>query len=396
MPELKRALSLGKSSSPGPDKIPPDFFRNLKPDQLNTFLGILNYFWNSGLPDSWKSSIVIPIMKHGKPPNSTSSYRPISLTNSSCKILERMISFRLKLHLEQNSLTNKFQSGFRSRFSTTDNIVRLENSIRLNTLKSKATLTVFLDLNQAFDSVHHDSLLNKIASLGITGNLACFIKDFLSNRSIRVRYNGTFSNSFSVPVGVPQGSVISPTLFTMMIDDIFNDCPDDICYSLYADDLAIWTSCVNLNLCMSKIQSAIDMLCNWGNIWGLSFAPNKTKAIFFTRRRIPQSLLKLNGSDIEFVTPFKFLGVVFDKSLTWKPHILNIKAKCEKDLRIMRITSHNSWGADFSTLKMLYTAYILPKINYCSFIYNSCCQVKSANSRSYSICCCPNYAWCPN
>ena len=182
--ELERALSMGSSSTPGPDRLPPELFRNLLEDQKIKILNILNYFWNNSLPRQWKHATIIPILKPNKIATQTSSYRPIALTNAICKIMERIITLRLKHYLEINQILSPFQSGFRTGFSTLDSLSRLENSIRTATLKGAGTLAVFLDISQAFDSVHHPSLLKKLELIGLKGNLANFIKNFLSDRTI--------------------------------------------------------------------------------------------------------------------------------------------------------------------------------------------------------------------
>ena len=369
--ELNRALTMGSSSTPGPDQLPPEIYRHLTEFQKLNLLTILNYFWNNGLPKQWKNAIVIPIPKPNKIQTESSSFRPIALTNSICKIFERIVTLRLKHFLETNKIITAFQSGFRSGFSTIDSLSRFENSIRTNTLKGSATLAVFLDITQAFDSVDHPSLLKKIENTGLRGNLASFIKDFISDRTISVRYQTTYSDSYSTPLGVPQGSVISPILFIMMINDMLTDSNNLASYSLYADDVAIWYSDSNLDNCFNQIQNTLDILERWAKEWGFRFSAAKSKAMFFTKKKLPDRTLTLDSDPIQLVTSFKFLGLNFDKNLTWKNHITQIKDRCTSDLNLLKTVAAQKWGADFSTLRQLYISLTLSKISYASFLYDN-------------------------
>jgi hypothetical protein len=138
-----------------------------------------------------------------------------------------------------NSLIDPHHSGFLMGHSTNDPITRLESDIRTSLIEYKIHITVFLDIKQAFDAVWHFGLLRKIKDMELNGNLAAFLQDFITNRRISVRSNNTTSNIYPVRQGVPQGSAISPTLFLIMINDICKEC-QNISYSLFADDCAIW------------------------------------------------------------------------------------------------------------------------------------------------------------
>ena len=380
--EIKRCIEMGSSTTPGPDQIPLQMFKNLNQNQTLQLLQILNYFWQNSIPQQWKVSHVIPIYKSNKPPSLTSSYRPISLTNSLCKIMERIVNIRLKRYLERNSLIDSNQYGFRSGFSSLDGIVNLESDIRKAHQQNKATLTVFIDLKEAFDSINHKALLTKLQSLNLNGNILNFIQSFLSNRYIHVKYQNQLSNPQKLTQGLPQGSVISPTLFTIMINDLTYNKNTNIHYSKFADDIAIWTSQNKTTECLDLIQIGLNHLSHWTKQWGLTISTAKTKAIFFTRKKIPDTNLTINQVPIEFVSNHKFLGMTFDKYLTWKPHLTNLKERTNKDLNLMKIISNNSWGADYTSLRNIYKSLILSKIEYGSLIYDTAAKtnLKSINT----------------
>ena len=120
--ELDMALHMGSSSTPGPDNLPPEIYRQLSNPQKLELLDILNFYWNNDIPSQWRKAIIIPIPKPKKIATQTTSYRPIALTNSICKIMERIVTLRLKIFLETNHILSPFQSGFRSGFSTLDSL----------------------------------------------------------------------------------------------------------------------------------------------------------------------------------------------------------------------------------------------------------------------------------
>ena len=372
--ELNRVLKNKKSSSPGPDKISYELITHLADDQKLQLLKHLNWYWKNGIPNQWKTSIVIPILKPGKPSSQTPSYRPISLTNCLCKIFEKIVNSRLLDFLISNKILSQYQSGFLANRSTLDSLCLLENDIRENARRGKSTLAVFIDITQAFDSVYHNLILNKAKKLGIKGNMLCFIKNFLSDRTIRVRIHNILSEVFQIKKGVPQGSVISPTLFLIVINDIAANCPQNIKFSLYADDCAIWSYNIPDDQCHEIIQKAIDHIHDWSKINLLKISAEKTKVVYFSNKHKNPPPLTLDGTQLSYNKEVKFLGILFDKRMTWKPHITSIKERCAKDLRLLNIISYQGWGADFLTLKRIYNILILSKINYGSCLFNTAAQ----------------------
>ena len=342
---------------------------------MKSLLYFFNYIYSNGFPHQWHEAIIIPILKPGKISTAAASYRPIALTNCICKIFEKMANWRLQEFLEEKSFFDKFQSGFRSGHCTLDAHVRLESSIRESFISGKFCVALFIDISKAFDSVWHNGLLEKVKSSEVRGNLGMFIYNFLQTRSIRVKISSTTSSSFPLHAGVPQGSVVSPTLFNIMINDLFSDLDTNISYSIYADDGAAWTVASNINEAVNRIQGVIEHVIQWSHKWGLDISDDKTKAVVFTKKRpshIPP--LTLNGVDIEYVNEFKFLGIIFDRHLTWTPHISHIQSRCKRDLRLLSILANKRWGADFLSLRRFYIALVRSKIDYGSFLYSTACK----------------------
>ena len=249
--------------------------------------------------------------------------------------------------------------------------MRLESEIRTRFIQGDMVMAVFLDITQAFDSVWHHGLISKVSSLGLTGNMACFIRNFLSNRRLSTRVGTTTSSAYPVSNGVPQGSVLSPTLFTIMINDLLSSC-DGISYSLYADDCALWVGAHSVEECTAAVQVALDSVSTWSSTWGLQFSPAKSKAMLFTsRRRVVLPPITLSGDVVSFVPQYKFLGIIFDRQLTWRSHIYSLRDRCRRDIRLLSIVSAQGWGADFPTLRRMYLQLTRPKLDYASFLFQT-------------------------
>ena len=211
--ELSAALStLATHSAAGPDNVHNDSLIHLPPIGTRMLLSIMNKSLSRGIvPSSWRQGTIIPLLKPQKPANELSSYRPITLTSTLCKLMERVLAERL---VEQVPLSDT-QAGFRKGWSTTDVLVWLRSR-----LLEKNTAAVFVDFSRAFDSVDHSCILRCLGNRKADPYLIRWVHAFLSDRTARV-LNGHRHHSRRVKMtcGVPQGSVLGPLLFTIVVDD---------------------------------------------------------------------------------------------------------------------------------------------------------------------------------
>ncbi len=373
MAELKRAINKAKPTSPGKDQICYVMLKHLGKGALLKLLHLYNRVWEEGrLPNAWKEAVVIPIRKPGKDPSKPTSYRPIALTSNVCKIMERMITERLSYTLEKSRKLANYQSGFRKGRSTMDSVIRLENEIRKAQANKESVITVFFDIEKAYDMMWKEGLLIKLHLMDVSGRVFNWIKNFLFGRKIEVRIGSDISSQFDVGNGTPQGSVISPLLFIIMIDDVFTKVPMDIGRSLFADDGALWKRGRNMEHAIRKVQGAIDEVVEWGYDWGFKFSIEKTQTVFFTKKQIKEGMkLNMYGKELERVGTFKCLGVIFDSRLTWADHIKKIEGKCKKVINVMRCLTGREWGASCSALKTIYLALIRSVLDYGSVAYGS-------------------------
>ena len=195
--ELVEAIQLSHDSATGPDEIHYQMLKHLPENSLETLLNIFNYIWTTGkFPEDWTLETIIPIPKPGKDPADPNNYRPTALTSCLCKTLQRMINKRLTWFLESNNHISRFQSGFRSDRSTTDNLVRLETFIRDAFIKKEHVVAVFFDLEKAYDTTWRYGILKDIHKLGLRGRLPTFIENFLADRTMQVRVGSSLSDYY--------------------------------------------------------------------------------------------------------------------------------------------------------------------------------------------------------
>ena len=238
--ELMESIKNCGNTCIGPDTIHYAFFKHMGELQLQHILHLFNYLWMEGcFPEEWLHSYIVPILKPGKVASKPESYRPIQLTSCFGKVMERMIAKRLAWFVEKENMLSNYQCGFRKARCTVDHIVRLESEIRRGFFYHKYTLAVFLDFKSAYNLVSIPALLLKLYNLGFRGRLMSFIKRYLSGRTFQVKC-GRLSNVFVQENGVVQGGILSPILFNLMINDLFDNVPDGFSHAMYSDDCAIW------------------------------------------------------------------------------------------------------------------------------------------------------------
>ena len=216
--------------------------------------------------------------------------------------------------------------------------------------KGKHGVGVFVDLRKAFDTVNHDILLEKMKSYGIRGISLELIKSYLSNRQQYVTYGNKNSKLIKIQCGVPQGSILGPTLFLLYINDIKN-VSKLLKFIIFADDTNIFYSNENIEILEATINTELEKLAYWFKANKLSLNVGKTSFILFSKRRIQRDVnISIDDKAINKVNEIKFLGVIIDKNLNWTAHIESVYKKIYKSIGIMYRAKNKTFGR-----KYLYT-----------------------------------------
>lgn len=205
------------NSTPGPDDVHPFMIKNHPDNGFEYVLQAYNLIRTTDtFPKTWRHSTTIPIFKPDKKPELPNSYRRISLTSVLCKILEKMVSKRLNWFLESNHAISDCQSGFHRRRSTIDQLVSLSQDIQTAFTNCENLYSIFFVLEKAYYKAWRYKILQKLSNLRIKGHLAYLIKNFLTDRTFQVRLNNCYSDERTIENGVPEGSVLSTSLFDFL------------------------------------------------------------------------------------------------------------------------------------------------------------------------------------
>ena len=365
--ELEYVLEQSKDSTPGKDEITYSMIKNLGTKGKEQFLYLLNKIFNEGkFPDKWKEAYIIPILKNGKESIDPTAYRPIALTSCACKILEKILNRRLLWFLESKGYFHKNLSGFRIGRNTTDSLATLINQIHAAFRHKQYIISVFLDLEKAYDTCWRHLIIKELYNMGLRGKLPIIITDYLKDRKFQVKIGTNLSETFVQEIGVPQGGVLSCTLFNIAMNTVMKTLSGLVSSSVYVDDIR--TSYANTNpiVCQTRMQIVLNNLQHWAENNGFKFNTEKTEWMFFYRNiREPKNIsLTLYGKKLKQVQEKKFLGVILDRILNWKKHIEHIKTKSLREMNILYVISRGNKAITNQMLISIYKTLIKSRLEY--------------------------------
>ena len=368
--ELHQCVRSLRNTSAGHDKVINAFLSRLPISFCSQLLYLFNTSYFTGeVPDSWKIGIICPIPKPGRDHMAAAGYRPITLLSCIGKLMERMLQRRIEHFLESRSVLSCYQCGFRRGRSTTDALVLIKHCISSAYAGGKWCLVVFLDLAQAYDCVWHDGLLYKLVRLGCDLRTVLWLRSYLRDRIVKVRVGTSYSESRRLRQGLPQGAVLSPLLFNVMLHDLPSD--PHVTVVTYADDITLL--CAGNSVCEARhhLQRFLDTLTQWLSKWHFSINAAKSSYQVYSRRRyIPFVSLRLSGHLLSRVSEQRVLGIIFDAPrLTLSPHIHHVRAVCLRRLNVLRALSGIRWGSSQDLLRRVYVAFIRSKMLYGSVIF---------------------------
>ena len=365
---------LKNKSSSGIDGIPNIVIKNLPENVKRAILKLFNRsISDAKIPKAWKIATITMIPKKSNELENPANYRPISLISCIGKLLERMILTRIQNHLKKHKIILKQQSGFRSHRQTKDNLLFIIQKIQESFVRKKKVLAFFFDISQAFDKVWHLGLLTKLSKIKLPLYLIRWLQDFMKERYFQVRIGELFSEMKTIKCGVPQGAVLSPTLFSVYINDVPMLFSKNHSYSLlFADDITTFFIFKNDGHLKKKVNDYMLAMETWLKKWRLTMHPKKCNQMVFNvnsnKKLNHEQKFKLFGDTIPACDSLKFLGITFDLGLNFNEHIKNIKKKCINRLNIIKLISNPAYKLNKKTLTTVYLSLIRSIIDYSSLI----------------------------
>ena len=356
---FKCLSELKTDSSPGPDGIHPLLLKNCATSISKPLFLLFCSSLRTGIfPSQWKDANVVPLHKGGCQ-SSPDNYRPVCLLSSIGKVFEKIVSRFLTNFLSDTNFIHQSQHGFVKGKSCLTNLLCGINHWSLALDKRQSCDVIYLDFKKAFDTVDHCVLLNKLEKLKLPSFLFRWLGSYLNNRRFRVSLRGSFSSWSCAPSGVPQGSVLGPTLFNIFI----NDLPSYLRYSfclLFADDLKIYRT-INSASDYLLLQSDLNAVAAWAKENRMSFNISKS-AVLHLGYNNHTFVYFLNDQQISPKESIKDLGIIVDRKLNFHQQSAHAAKKA---------ISTASWiFKSFSFLtrhlfSILYKVFVRPNLEYC-------------------------------
>lgn len=381
--EVEEVCKHLKNSSPGEDGIANTMIKKFPRGLIIEMLEVFNSSWTSGyVPEEWKRGIICPILKPGKDPTLVNSYRPITLLPCLGKVMERVLKKRIEYYLEKYNLLHSSQTGFRREKSTTDALLIAKNIIEESKENNNYCIAVFLDLEGAYDCVWHIGLLYKLIEIGLDRQTILWLGNYLQDRFTKVRVKDEYSDSKNMFIGVPQGAVLSPCLFNIMLCDLPMD--NNVKIITYADDISLFVSGPCINMAKSNMQQYLNVLSAWMEKWKMKVNPSKCSFQIYTKKRaLPIITIKILNKNIEMTEQQKLLGIWFDAPrLSFEYHCNYIKKICDRRTNAIKAIALNKWGAARKVLRIVYMGYIRSKMEYGCVIYG---ELNHRNMRKFEV-----------
>ena len=366
-------------SAPGPDNIPNILLKHLPYTAIEYITDIFNNCLKiSYFPNSWKTSTITNILKPGKNAQLPSSYRPISLLSTLGKILEHVLNTYVHNHIRQHSIIRDSQHGFMPMRGTADALISLieHMSAGTQTTNKWAISACFFDMQKAFDTVWHNALIYTLIQYNFPQALIRMLSSFLQNRNTRIKLDNTLSHNVHIKAGVPQGSVLAPTLYILFINSFPSfqiPNPNTIQTQMnkkrhifqYADDTTIALSAATEHATQACLEQWLQQIITYCTKYKIQINPTKSVQLFFknTNRRHRQiTPLNFNNDLIPIKQSTKYLGIRINEHLTWNAEINNrihLARLHKKTLRNLKIQ-----GINTKTLINIYKSKIRPLLTH--------------------------------
>ena len=352
---------LPHKTSSGHDNISNVLLKKLKQSVIYPLSIIFNQSMETGkFPDTMKKADVTPLYK-SKDEQECTNYRPISLLLTLSKLLEKVMYTRTYTFLTNTNQFYNSQYGFRQGHSCENAVGELLAEIIKSKQEGLYTISMFLDLSKAFDTLDHDVLIMKLEKYGIRGIAKEWFKDYLSNRRMRTKCvvastgKMEYSEYQNITYGTPQGSCLGPLIFIIFINDLHKQLQHSKSL-LFADDTTLYKSHRNLNYLTWCIEEDMNKLSEWFRTNKLTLNLDKTVCILFQKSHETKQIeINIGSQKIKNTTETKFLGIWIDEQLKWNTHIQKLLLKLTRNSNLLKL---NQNMMPTMTKKLIYHSHI--------------------------------------
>ena len=360
---LKKLRGLKPGKAPGVDCISSNFLIEAAESLAIPLAMIFQSSLDSSVvPEGWKQANVVPIFKKGQK-SKAGNYRPVSLTSQVGKIFESIIRDAINKHFDTYDLINDSQHGFSKGKSCLTNLLVFIEDISRMLDEGKDVDIVYLDYAKAFDKVPHKRLIDKLRAHGVDGKVLFWIEEWLNGRKQRVMLNGIASSWSEVTSGVPQGSILGPTLFLVFINDLEDDMKTNVLK--FADDTKIYGEASSTDG-RDKLQHDLDTAGKWSESWQMTFNVDKCKTLHTGSKNVHHTY-SLNQRQLNETETEKDLGVLMHKSMSFSEQCHEAAKKANRVAgQVMKTMTNKSK----EVIVPLYKALVRPHLEYCVQVWN--------------------------
>lgn len=365
---VKYTITSGKDTAPGPDGLRNSHLKQLSEGDLTVLTQAFNDSLESGkIPSDWLDSHLAPVPKPEKDPSKIASYRIITMQNTIGKLPEKIVARMLAAELEEKNLLPPTLGSYRRGKDTWMNAAVLASDIYDGFEQKEETVVVALDLEDAYNRVQYDILVRTLRNMEITPGLIIWIGEAMLKRTVAMRLGTWASNACTITPGLPQGSALSPVLFNVYTVGITSNQLEGPGRTLsFADDGLTYRTGRNRQAMADSVQEELDRIETWCEANNGKIHPGKAQVLWCSlnnhavKAQMPD--VYINGQAIKREDTLRYLGIVFDRTLSGKAHISRTITKARRGLNAVKVMARDRMPQ--RNLVLLFEMLVLSQVDY--------------------------------
>ena len=365
---VKHHIKHSKDSAPGPDGVRYSHLKSLSDKEIAELTTVLQRSVDEGeVPEDWLHSHLSPVPKPEKDHSKISSYRIITMQNVVGKLLEKIVARKLSIELEERNLLPATLGSYRQGKDTWANAAVLASDVYDGFERGEETLVAALDLEDAYNRVSYKILLRTLINMEITPALITWIAVAMLKRKVALRMGSWVSEVREITPGLPQGSALSPVLFNIYTVGITSNQLEGPGRTLsFADDILAYRQGRDRQATADNLQEELDRLDNWCEEHDGKLHPDKASVLWcsLNNRAVHDQMpeVSIGGQSIKRDCILRYLGLIFDRSLSGKDHVTRVISKARKGLNVLKVMACMSMPQRI--LFLLFQTLVLSVVDY--------------------------------